>query len=454
MNRSTRTISVIGTGYLGATHAAGLAELGFDVVGVDHDPAKIASLAAGEVPFHEPGLGEMLATHVSSGRLRFTTSLAEAAHADVHFVCVGTPQGDDGAADLRYVYDVVSTLVPLLTGPTLLVGKSTVPVGTADMLRTHIEALRRPGVDVDLAWNPEFLREGHAVEDTLHPNRIVLGTTSPSAEATLREIYAKPIADGSPVVVTDLATAELTKMAANAFLATKISFINAMAELCETTGADVTSLAEALGHDTRIGRQFLSSGLGFGGGCLPKDIRALVAVGEDLGRPESVSFLRDVDAINRRRRDRVVEMAQLAVGAFDGVRIAVLGASFKPGSDDVRDSPALEVANRLSRAGAHVTAYDPAASLTGRSASPGVRFAANPVVACRKADLVLHLTEWAEFRDLDPEQIGRAVRRRVLIDARNALDPVVWQDADWIVHAPGRHLDGSRPRLAEITSTG
>ena len=453
MSGTTTTVSVIGTGYLGATHAAGLAELGFDVIGVDHDPAKIAALSVGEVPFHEPGLPDLLLTHVASGRLRFSTALADAAGADVHFVCVGTPQGDDGSADLQHVYDVIDVLVPLITRSCLIVGKSTVPVGTAALLEERIALAARPGVDIDLAWNPEFLREGHAVEDTLRPNRIVLGTESARAEAVLREIYARPIAEGAPVVVTDLPTAELTKMAANAFLATKISFINAMAELCESTGADVTALSDALGHDARIGRRFLDSGLGFGGGCLPKDIRALVARAEELGRGDSVAFLRDVDAINRRRRDRIVEMAGLAVGAFDGVRIAVLGAAFKPGSDDVRDSPALDVANRLRRAGAYVTVYDPAANLTGRAVAPGLRFAANPVVACRNAELVLHLTEWAEFAELDPELIGRVVRRKVLIDARNTLDVAMWQDAGWEVHAPGRHLAGYRPRKVALTTS-
>jgi UDPglucose 6-dehydrogenase len=453
MSGTTTTVSVIGTGYLGATHAAGLAELGFDVIGVDHDPAKIAALSVGEVPFHEPGLPDLLLTHVASGRLRFSTALADAAVADVHFVCVGTPQGDDGSADLQHVYDVIDVLVPLITRSCLIVGKSTVPVGTAALLQERIALSARPGVDIDLAWNPEFLREGHAVEDTLRPNRIVLGTESARAEAVLREIYARPIAEGAPVVVTDLPTAELTKMAANAFLATKISFINAMAELCESTGADVTALSDALGHDARIGRRFLDSGLGFGGGCLPKDIRALVARAEELGRGDSVAFLRDVDAINRRRRDRIVEMAGLAVGAFGGVRIAVLGAAFKPGSDDVRDSPALDVANRLRRAGAYVTVYDPAANLTGRAVAPGLRFAANPVVACRNAELVLHLTEWAEFAELDPELIGRVVRRKVLIDARNALDVATWQDAGWVVHAPGRHLAGFRPQKVAVTTS-
>ena len=441
MDANLPVISVIGTGYLGATHAAGMAELGYEVIGLDTDPAKICALARGEVPFYEPGLGEMLARHVASGRLRFTTDVAEiAAHADVHFVCVGTPQGADGSADLRQVHGAVDALVPLIERDALVVGKSTVPVGTADELAARIALLQHPGVTVDLAWNPEFLREGKAVEDTLAPNRIVLGLRDGRGEDRLRTIYAPMIEVGVPVVVTDLPTAELIKVAANSFLATKISFINAMAELCEVSGADVTALADALGHDERIGRRFLDSGLGFGGGCLPKDIRALVARAEQLGCGESVAFLREVDAINLRRRDRVIEMAQREVGAFDGVRIAVLGASFKPGSDDVRDSPAIDIINRLRRAGAYVTVYDPAAVLTARAAAPGVRFAANPVAACRKADLVLHLTEWPEFRNLDPEEIGEAARRRVLIDARNALDVKAWADAGWKVHAPGRHL--------------
>jgi UDPglucose 6-dehydrogenase len=433
-------ISVIGTGYLGATHAAGLAELGFDVVGVDSDPDKIAALAEGRLPFHEPGLPELLRRHVEGGRLRFTTSLAEAADADVHFVCVGTPQGPTGAADVSALHAVVDLLVPLLRRPALVVGKSTVPVGTAEALSQRITRLARPGVEVALAWNPEFLREGYAVLDTLHPDRLVLGTTDPAAERTLREVYAAAIAAGTPVVVTDLPTAELVKVSANAFLATKISFVNAMAELCEATGADVTRLAEALGHDERIGRRFLGAGLGFGGGCLPKDIRALLARADELGLGESVDFLRSVDAINLRRRDRIVQMAAAQVGCFSGVRIAVLGAAFKPDSDDVRDSPALDVARRLEREGAHVTVYDPAANLTARAAAPRLRFAANALTACRKADLVLHLTEWAEFRELDPEAVGRVVRRRVLIDARNALDVPAWQRAGWVVQAPGRHI--------------
>ncbi|QIX28627.1 UDP-glucose/GDP-mannose dehydrogenase family protein [Nocardioides sp. JQ2195] len=434
-------ISVIGTGYLGATHAAGMAELGHDVIGVDTDEAKVRALASGQLPFFEPGLPELIAKHVAPGKLRFTTSLAEAADfADIHFVCVGTPQGESGAADLSHLHAVIDGLVPALGRNTLVVGKSTVPVGTAQSLLPRIAALAPSGVDVEVAWNPEFLREGHAVHDTLHPNRLVLGVSSPGAEWALRNVYATPIAEGSPVVVSNLPTAELVKVSANAFLATKISFINAMAELCELTGADVASLADALGHDDRIGRKFLGAGLGYGGGCLPKDVRALIARAEELGSGRSVEFLHGVDAINARRRDRVVEEALSVLRTVNGRafgRVAVLGASFKPLSDDVRDSPALDVARRLSRAGAWVTVYDPQAAVPARSAAPELRYAANAVAACRKADVVLHLTEWAEFRDLDPRRLRDAARGRVLIDGRNSLDPSSWLAAGWDVRTLG-----------------
>lgn len=449
-------ISVIGTGYLGATHAAGMAELGFEVIGVDTDAEKIARLCAGEVPFFEPGLPELLAKHVASGRLRFTTSLAEAADfADVHFICVGTPQGENGAADLRALHAVVDGLVPALNRSALVVGKSTVPVGTAQSLLSRIDELAPRGVDVELAWNPEFLREGYAVSDTLHPNRLVFGINTPGAEWALRNIYAVPIAEGSPVVVSNLPTAELVKVSANAFLATKISFINAMAELCELTGADVTSLADALGHDDRIGRKFLGAGLGYGGGCLPKDLRALVARAEELGSGQSVDFLRDVEAINDRRRDRVIAHALSALGNDGGRvfgRVAVLGASFKPHSDDVRDSPALDVARRLRKAGAWVTVHDPQASVPARSVAPELRYAANAVAACRKADVVLHLTDWPEFAQLDPAVLLRAARGRVLVDGRNTLDAARWQAAGWEVRTLGTLLPVSNSRGTAIAA--
>ncbi|MFF0611435.1 UDP-glucose dehydrogenase family protein [Nocardia tengchongensis] len=437
-------ISVIGTGYLGATHAAGMAELGFDVLGVDNNPAKAAALSAGRVPFHEPGLPDLLAGHVAGGRLRFGTSLVEAAEfADVHFLCVGTPPGVNGAADLSQLYSALDGLVPHLTRNCLIVGKSTVPVGTAEALTARIAELAPAGISVDLAWNPEFLREGHAVYDTLHPNRLVFGVTTPDAEWALRQVYATPIASGSPVVITNLPTAELIKVSANAFLATKISFINAMAELCDLTGADVTLLADALGHDDRIGRKFLGAGLGYGGGCLPKDVRALIARATELGAGESVAFLRDVDAVNLRRRERVVRETLELLGGCG--RVGILGAAFKPLSDDVRDSPALDVARKLHAAGVEVTVFDPAATVPARAVAPQLVFAATPAAAIHEADVVLHLTEWREFRELDPGFLRTVARGRVIIDARNTLDPEPWLAAGWDFRALGRLVE---PRTA------
>lgn len=449
-------ISVIGTGYLGATHAAGMAELGFEVLGVDNNPAKVTALAAGLVPFHEPGLPELLAGHVKAGRLRFGTSLSEAAgFADIHFLCVGTPPGRNGAADLSQLYTVLDGLVPHLTRNCLIVGKSTVPVGTAEALTARIAELAPEGISVDLAWNPEFLREGHAVHDTLHPNRLVFGVTTPDAEWALRQVYSTPIAGGSPVVITNLPTAELIKVSANAFLATKISFINAMAELCDLTGADVTQLADALGHDDRIGRKFLGAGLGYGGGCLPKDVRALIARADELGAGESVDFLRDIDAINVRRRQRVVEETLDVLrgnGHRPTGRVGILGIAFKPLSDDVRDSPALDVAIQLQAAGIEVSAYDPAATTPARAVAPQLIYAATAAAALHECDVVLHLTEWREFQELDPIFLRTVARGSVLIDARNTLDPAPWLAAGWDFRALGRLVEsrGSATGSASI----
>ncbi|HET7406823.1 MAG TPA: UDP-glucose/GDP-mannose dehydrogenase family protein [Mycobacteriales bacterium] len=432
-------LTVIGTGYLGATHAAAMAELGFDVVGVDVDQAKVDRLSAGEVPFFEPGLEELLRKHVDTGRLRFTTSYSEAGEfGDVHFLCVGTPQKrGEYAADLTYVDAAVASLTPHLREGATVVGKSTVPVGTAERLATHLDGHGPAGVE--LAWNPEFLREGYAVEDTLRPDRLVFGVRSERGEQVLREVYASVIEAGSPVVVCDLATAQLVKVAANAFLATKISFINAMAEVCETVHGDVKKLSEALSHDSRIGGRFLHAGLGFGGGCLPKDIRAFMARAGELGVDQAVTFLKDVDAINMRRRERMVELARDVVGnGFTGVRVGVLGAAFKPNSDDIRDSPALDVSMRLHRMGAQVTVYDPAAIDNARRSYPDLTYVGSAVEAATDADVVLHLTEWREFRDMDPAVLSGAVRHRRIVDGRNALDPSRWRAAGWTYRALGR----------------
>ncbi|MFE7560698.1 UDP-glucose dehydrogenase family protein [Kitasatospora sp. NPDC057500] len=442
----TLRISVIGTGYLGATHAAAMAEFGFEVLGLDIDPEKIATLTAGRVPMYEPGLSELLLKHVaghegSTGRLRFTTSAQEAAEfGDVHFVCVNTPQRKgEFAADMSYVDAAIDALAPHLTRPALVVGKSTVPVGSASRLAERLAALAPVGEGAELAWNPEFLREGFAVQDTLRPDRIVIGARSERAERLLREVYAEPIAAGVPFLVTDYATAELVKTAANSFLATKISFINAMAEVCEAAGADVTQLSAALALDERIGGKFLNSGLGFGGGCLPKDIRAFMARAGELGADQALTFLREVDSINMRRRSRMVELArEQCDGGFLGRRVAVLGAAFKPNSDDIRDSPALNVAAQIQLQGAQVTVYDPKAMDNARKMFPSLAYAPSALEAAEGAHVVLHLTEWQEFRRLDPAGLGAVVAERRLLDGRNVLDAEAWRAAGWTYRALGR----------------
>jgi UDPglucose 6-dehydrogenase len=429
-------ISVIGTGYLGATHAAAMAELGHEVVGVDVDAAKIARLSAGEVPFYEPGLPELLSKHVASGRLRFTTSMREAAEgAEVHFVCVGTPQKKgEYAADLTYVDAAFAELTAVLPAGSVVVGKSTVPAGTAGRLAEVVGA-----AGGELVWNPEFLREGFAVKDTLQPDRIVLGVDGPNGLAAMEEAYAKILETHVPVVVTDYATAELVKVAANAFLATKISFINAMAEICEVVGADVVKLSQAIGHDARIGHRFLHAGLGFGGGCLPKDIRAFMARAGELGVDQALTFLKSVDEINLRRRARMVDLArELCDGTLAGVRVGVLGAAFKPNSDDIRDSPALDVALTIQKSGAAVRVYDPQAMGNAKNDYPTLAYVNSAHDACRDADVVLHLTEWQEFRDLDPVEFGEIVRSRNIVDGRNALDAETWRAAGWTFRALGR----------------
>jgi UDPglucose 6-dehydrogenase len=437
--------TVFGTGYLGATHAAGMAELGHEVVGIDIDPGKIAKLSSGDIPFYEPELAKMLQDNLSAGRLQFSTDYGLAADfADIHFLGVGTPQkkGEYGA-DLRHVHAVIDELVPRLTRPSVIVGKSTVPVGTAAELGRRAGQLARDGVDVEVAWNPEFLREGFAVHDTLHPDRIVVGVQPDSvrAEAALRELYAPLLDEGVPFLLTDLQTAELVKVSANAFLATKISFINAISEVCEAAGADVRVLADALGHDSRIGRRFLNAGLGFGGGCLPKDIRAFMARAGELGANHALTFLREVDSINMRRRTRMVELTTTACGgSLLGANIAVLGAAFKPESDDVRDSPSLNVAGMLQLNGATVNVYDPKAMENSQRLFPTLNYSTSALEACDRADAVLVLTEWREFLELDPATLADTVRARVVVDGRNCLDTDRWNDAGWKVYALGRPL--------------
>ncbi|MDP9028349.1 MAG: UDP-glucose/GDP-mannose dehydrogenase family protein [Actinomycetota bacterium] len=433
-------LSVIGCGYLGAVHAAAMAELGHDVVGIDLDAEKVALLRQGRAPFFEPGLPEILTSAIASGRLRFSTEMADARGSAVHFLAVGTPQRKgENAADLSYVDAAIDALIPYLSDGDLVVGKSTVPVGTAARLAGVIEG----GSGATLAWNPEFLREGFAVKDTVSPDRLVYGVPAGDpgirAKAILDTVYATALSNDTPLVVTDYATAELVKVSANAFLATKISFINAMAEIAEVTGADVTQLADAIGFDARIGRRFLNAGVGFGGGCLPKDIRAFTARAEELGRGESVAFLKEVDAINLRRRDRVVDLVIDSLGGeVFQKKVAVLGLAFKPYSDDVRDSPALDVAVRLHGLGAHVVASDPEAIDNSRRMHPQLHFAENAEDALRDADVVVLVTEWPEFRQLDPQATAALTRGHVLIDGRNCVDAVAWRAAGWTYRGLGR----------------
>lgn len=430
------SIAVIGCGYLGAVHATAMASIGHDTVGIDIDEAKIATLTAGSTPFYEPGLDELLAETLAAGHLSFTTDMAAAASADVVFIAVGTPQlAGSEAADLRFVDAAVTALLPHIGTHTLVVGKSTVPVGTA----ARLHALVAP-TGARLAWNPEFLREGFAVEDTLRPDRLVYGIADgdeTSADA-LDAVYATILARETPRLVTDLATAELVKVSANAFLATKISFINAMAEVAETVGADVTQLADAIGFDDRIGRKFLNAGLGFGGGCLPKDIRAFQARAAELDASQSLEFLASVDRVNLRRRDRMVALIEAELERVDGTTVAMLGLAFKPNSDDVRDSASLDIASRLRASGRSVRAYDPKAQQTAARVDPELDIRASLDDAVAEADVLALGTEWDEFKHADPAALAQRTRARVIVDGRNVLDRAAWSAAGFRVVSLGR----------------
>lgn len=434
--RKRLKLSVVGTGYLGATHAAAMSSLGFTVVGIDVDREKIERLKVGDVPFYEPGLDQLLRDEVASGRLTFTTDFPAAIDADVHFICVGTPQAKNSlAADMTYVNAALEAIAPVAKAGSLIVGKSTVPVGTAARLAKRLEEVNP---DAELAWNPEFLREGFAVEDTLRPNRLVVGVTSDKAEMILKEVYEDLLAREIPWIRADLPTAELVKVAANSFLATKISFINAMAEICEAAAGDVTVLAQAIGYDPRIGNRFLQAGIGFGGGCLPKDIRAFMARADELGARQALEFLREIDSINLRARARMIELVRNDLGEdLRQRRIAVLGAAFKPESDDVRDSPALDIAAQLSGAGANVIVHDPKAIENAKSRFPALAFAVDVDQAISGAEMILHLTEWREYREIDPIALKSRVKSANIIDGRNALDRNRWLAAGWNFRALG-----------------
>jgi UDPglucose 6-dehydrogenase len=433
-------LSVIGTGYLGVTHAVCMASLGHSVIALDVDAEKISSLSAGVVPFHEPELPEMLESTLASGKLAFTTEFSQLAEqSDVHFLCVGTPQsGGSDAADLSQIRAAIAALAPLLKKPCLVVGKSTVPVGTAKWISEYLIENSPAGADVHLVWNPEFLREGFAVQDTLRPDRVVLGALHDVDVTLLKEVYADALANETPLIVSDYATAELVKVAANAFLATKISFINAFADLADVVGADVSTLADAIGHDTRIGRRFLNAGIGFGGGCLPKDIRALQARAGELGLGKQFEFLSNIDEVNKSRRTLVVELAERELGDVSGKTISILGAAFKPDSDDIRDSPALDIALTLSKKGANIQLHDPVALTQVRARNLPVNAIDDVYDAISGADLVLHLTEWKLYRELDPQIVGEKVAIKRIIDGRNALDLDLWKSAGWQITYLGK----------------
>lgn len=433
-------ISVIGCGYLGAVHAVAMASLGHNVVGIDSNLAKISSLSSGQPTILEPGFADLLREGLDSGRLAFSADPEAAGGARVHFIGVGTPQRPDShAADLAFLNDAVDSLLPCLREGDVVAGKSTVPVGTAAALEPRI---RRAGAC--LVWNPEFLREGSAVRDTLEPDRLVYGLSREESDSragrdALDECYAALLAAGVPRLTMDFATAELVKVAANSFLATKISFINAMSQACDATGADVVELARALGFDERIGRLFLRAGIGFGGGCLPKDIRALRARAEELDLREAFRFLAEVERINDGQRARTVGMLEGLTGGLEGRKVAVLGATFKPDTDDIRSSPALSIASALVERGARVTISDPAASAEAVAAEvEGAAFFADAEAAVAGAEAVLLCTEWEQYVRLDPARIGELVSERIIVDGRNALDPDAWKRAGWDYRGVGR----------------
>ena len=439
-------ITVIGLGYLGATHAVVMAKLGHTVIGIEPNQSKVDELRAGRVPFFEPGLDEALHEVLAHGNIRFETAHDdESREADLHFLCVGTPQvRGSKAANTNYLFGAVADLAPYLSANAVVAGKSTVPVGTAAALTEHLVAeLGKAGKDFapHLAWNPEFLREGNALQDSIAPDRLVLGVADERSEAVLREAY-KPITDaGTPLLVTDLPTAELVKVAANSFLATKISFINAIAEVAEASGADAVKLAEAIGYDDRIGKKFLRNGIGFGGGCLPKDIRGFVARADELGVEAIGNLLNAVDQINLGRRERVVQLAHRELGDVKGKTIVVLGAAFKPDTDDIRDSPAIDIASRLTVQGANVLVHDPISLPGVREHYPALTTEDDLTVALTGADLVILATEWKQYRELDPAVIGQLVGTKTLIDGRNYLDIAAFKAAGWRTIALGRNVE-------------
>lgn len=435
-----KIVTVIGLGYLGATHAVAMAEFGHTVIGIEPDESKLRAFREKKLPFYEPGLEEALSKAVDSGKLTFQSEHSESSRtAHAHFICVGTPQSEGSyAANTSYVFAAGAELAKWMGADSVVIGKSTVPVGTAAKLKTEMSQIA--GFDVDLIWNPEFLREGTALEDTLRPDRVVIGGGTSNGISTLKEIYEPIIKAGTPFLEMDLQTAELVKTAANSFLATKISFINAMAEIAEVSGADTVKLAEAIGLDERIGKQFLRTGIGFGGGCFPKDIRGFISRAEELGVGDALDFLRDVDAINLRRRQRVIDLLNKELGTVAEKKIFVLGAAFKPNSDDLRDSPALAVATKLKSLGANVFIHDPKAGEHVKQSNPELNVVDNLAEGFSMAHAVVLATEWDEYKQVDPQLSGTLMAQKVVVDGRNVLDVEAWRNAGWKIYALGRSV--------------
>ena len=431
-------ISVVGTGHVGLTTAACLAHIGHEVLGVDDDAEKIAQIERGEAPFHEPGLSELVAEGLDTGRLRVSTSTAEAAaHAEVVFVCVGTPTLPSGEADLAQVERVGRAVAANLHGYAVVVEKSTVPVETGVWLQEIMDQERNGHGEFDVASNPEFLREGQAVRDALEPDRIVVGADSERALERLREVY-RPIIDstGCPFVTTDLATAELIKHSSNAFLATKISFINQVAEICERTGADVEEVAHAMGLDARIGPSFLRAGIGYGGECFPKDVRAYRYKADQLG--VDFGILREIEQVNAGRVEAFVEKIRTVAGGLSGRRVGLWGLSFKPETDDLRNAPAVEVARTLLDEGAAIVAHDPAAMTAVKRLLPEIGLASTPYDAARDAECLVICTEWPEYAAADLERLRGEMASAVVVDGRNVFRPRDMAAAGFVYASIGR----------------
>ncbi|MFF4495763.1 UDP-glucose dehydrogenase family protein [Streptomyces sp. NPDC001546] len=435
-------VSVIGCGHLGIPHAAAMAELGHDVIGVDVDQAKVDRLNAGECPIYETGLPELLARHTTSGKLRFTTDIREAAaFAELHFIGVGTPIDADGRSyDTGQVYGAIRQLAPHLDRPCTIVGKSTVTVGTTAQVTALAQRLAPAGQAVDVVWNPEFLREGHAVEDTLRPDRLIAGLTSAEGEKAIRAVYAPILDAGVPLFVTDPATAELAKGAANTFLGLKISYINAVADMCEAAGGDIAQIVDILGIDPRIGSGGMRPGIGYGGGCLPKDVRAFTASARHLGADKAATLLRAAEEINESRTDVAMRLINSALTGrpLKGAHVTVWGAAFKPGTNDVRESPALALAHALQQAGATVTVHDPQAVDTAMIRNPEFDYTDDLSASLDDADLVVLATEWPEYQQTNPVALVKRPATPLLVDCRTTLDPEPWRMAGWTLHQLGR----------------